>query len=226
MCHTKWVTWPQQETGTLEGVLRGWGSWSPGFEHSAEPWMPYRECRPYCGQRGAISVSHTLSMASYDASFLWKLNILMLLCFGLICFPHPPSSHNIVYLLYSGSDDGRQNWHFWSCCSQDCLNVIDVKWAGRHLEMFYVSFLCIFVHPVEMCHSVYIFRRLWNFRGMNSFLVDVFSLLIITEVQRKWYQQMCRAFIRTPEYTIHLDKKIISQFKSEYSNLRPKSVVS
>lgn len=143
----------------------------------------------------------------------------------MLSSPLPAPTIKFICYIQVVMTEGRQNWHFWSCCSQDCLNVIDVKWAGRHLEMFYVSFLCIFVHPVEMCHSVYIFRRLWNFRGMNSFLVDVFSLLIITEVQRKWYQQMCRAFIRT-EYTIHLDKKIISQFKSEYSNLRPKSVVS
>lgn len=57
-----------------------------------------------------------------------------------------------------------------------------------------------FVHPIEIYHSLY-FQALVRLGYKFLFRTRVaVSLLIITEVKRKWNQQMYRAFIHT-EYT-------------------------
>ena len=82
----------------FQGVLRDWGSWSSGFKHCRSLECHNRESRLYLEQCGAIEGFYTYCIyGSYDVSFLLKLNILIFLCFGLICIPYP--SHLPQYSL-------------------------------------------------------------------------------------------------------------------------------
>lgn len=77
-------------------------------------------------------------------------------------------------------------------------NRIDLCWSSDYKRMLkcnrheiYHCVLCwlfmvsIFVHPVGMCHSQYLqaLRRFWGYKFLLRTCIDVFSLLIITEVE-------------------------------------------
>lgn len=157
------ATWPQR-TGR-EGLAwrrssECWGHLELGLPALQEPRVPSQ--RVQASSRATPSPRRTCVHCIYGSclSLLSKFNIPMFSCFGLIIsgFPrHAPCSVQFICWSHVVMTEGRQLT--CSDSTRGCLSKVDAL-AERYFKCFVFFVVSIFVHPVGMCHSLYIFRHL------------------------------------------------------------------
>lgn len=158
--------WPRGRSARGErdwrggGALSAGGTWSLGSPPSRSLECHLREARPHPGQRRALEGLCVHCIYGSCLSLLLKLNIPMFSCFGLIIsgFPrHASCSVQFICWIHVVMAEGRQLT--CSDSTRGCLSKVDAL-AERYFKCFVFFVVSIFVHPVEMCHSLYIFRDL------------------------------------------------------------------